>query len=413
MTRSQRLAVQLSELRSSINDLVDADTLDAAQAAKLKELRAEMRTGEEQYRAALEVEAAEAEARAADPAPDPETRELREIEGRALLGNYLQAIIDDRVYQGAEGELNAALEIGEARAVPWQALAPRPEARVDAGVTGPAVSETAMMDPTLARVFASSPLGFLGVSMPMVQPGTHKYPVLATGASGAAAAKDAKVDSEGATWTVEDATPHRVSATYRWAREDVAAFANLEADLRRDLSQTMADLVTKQIISGDGTGANVSGIFNAATAPVAAGGTAASWEDLAIKPWSNQVDGVYADGPGAVRVLEGVETYQYSATLFRTGANNNQSAYDYGAGYGGGIRVSKHVPAPVSDKQDYLAVRGAGRWGVAPVWAALSFLRDELTGAQSGQIKLTGYCLFDFALVRQAQAKRVNLKVAA
>ena len=411
MTKSQKLSIRLSDLRSAINDLVDCDQLDDGQAAKLKELRAEMRTGEEQYRAAVEVEAAEAEARAADPTPSPETRELREIEGRAMLGSYLQAIIEDRVYTGAEGELNAALEIGEARAVPWQALAPRPEARVDAGVTAPAVSETTMMDPTLARVFASSPLGFLGVAMPMVQPGTHKYPVLATGASGAAAAKDAKVDSEAATWTIEDATPHRVSATYRWAREDVAAFANLEADLRRDLSTTMADLVTKQVISGDGTGANVSGLFNATTAPTAAGSSKAAWADLAIRPWSKQVDGVYADGPGAVKVLVGVETYQHAAELYRDTATINQSAWDYGASYGGGIRVSKHVPAPVSTKQDYLAIRGAGRWGVAPVWSALSFLRDELTGAQSGQLKLTGYCLFDFALVRSAQAVRVNLKV--
>ena len=49
----------------------------------------------------------------------------------------------------------------------------------------------------------------------------------------------------------------------------------------------------------------------------------------------------------------------------------------------GGVRVSAHVPAEASDKQNAVIRRGMRRDMVAPIWEGITIIPDEVTKAGS------------------------------
>ena len=67
----------------------------------------------------------------------------------------------------------------------------------------------------------------------------------------------------------------------------------------------------------------------------------------------------------------------------------------------GGLKVSAHVPAAVSNKQNAVIRLGSRRDMVAPIWNGITILVDEITKAKAGQIVITAVMLHAVKILRQ------------
>ncbi len=205
----------------------------------------------------------------------------------------------------------------------------------------------------------------------------------------------------------------------------------MESALRDDLSMAMTDRIDVQILSGDGNGANLSGFFDGAGGPldaaelapddlagfsadpVAPPTKAASSFDVVSRLVRNQVDGLYAEGEGALRLLVGPDWYRLCGGIYRA-TEGDVSVNDYLRTRLEGYRVNANVPPSGGARKpaNGLAVRGMQRAAVAPVWEGVRLIRDEITGAASGEVALTAIAMVDFAVLRKAQYRYIQIPTA-
>ena len=66
----------------------------------------------------------------------------------------------------------------------------------------------------------------------------------------------------------------------------------------------------------------------------------------------------------------------------------------------GGVRVSAHVPAVSSNKQNAVIRLGMRRDMVAAIWEGVSLIPDEITKAKSGEIVVTAVMLHAVKILR-------------
>lgn len=415
MKRKRAIEIRQSEIREAMNG--------PEEPANAAELRAESAKLEIEYRGILAAEG-ESEERAEDTPEtalpedvadelDAEVRERQRLEGRVELRRYLAAAMRDAELDGAEAELNAAVELRGTGgvAVPWAALAlPEPdEQRQDAHTPAPAnVART--LAPVIPRVFATGIARYLGIAMPMVPAGERQYTYLSAGADPEMKAKGAAVDADAATFTPVDFSPVRLTARYLFRREDVASFAGMEAALRGDLSMVMQESMDNQILNGTGVAPNVDGLLataaNGGLDDVANPGAVVTAATL-IDTYAALVDGRYAKTQGAVRVAIGAATYAKLASLVQG------DAYVYDR-YAMQTRIEALMPAAAANVQQAVAakVNAPGPNAVAPVWEGLELIRDPYTGAAKAEVAVTAIMLWNFGLIRKAGFARLKFKLA-
>ena len=201
MTKSQRLAVTISETRQALNGqlaernkLPEADEPSEEMIAKIDQLTRKLNSLEVEYRAQLVTEDDdETRERNADPAPEPQERELRSLMARSSLVPFLMEAVADRTLDGVEHECRQAVlgDHAESGTVPLDLLLPVDvleqragslEVRADA-VTP--VASAALADGSqasvLERVFTRTVAARLGVAMPSVPVGAANYPIMTAG----------------------------------------------------------------------------------------------------------------------------------------------------------------------------------------------------------------------------------------
>ena len=328
MTTLQKLQLKMSEERQQLNQLASKDAPTDAELAEMDTAAKNYAGLEVQYRAAVVAESADPVETADDSTT--EGRELRSIVDRATLGNYMQTALNDGVLDGAESELNAALEIrgGAGTQIPWHMLAEVGEdyeKRADA-VTPAPDTVGATQSGILGRVFAHTAAAWLGVTMPQVPVGAAVYTTLTTsGAAIGPQAKDGKVEAAAGVFTPQSVGPTRLTARYLFRMEDAAVLRGMEESLRADLRGALGEELDKQIIAGDGTAPNFDGFHGALTA--AANVSAVATANNYIAALSGAVDGRYALSIDDVRMLVGAETYAQMMTLFFASTSVNVSDY--------------------------------------------------------------------------------------
>ena len=410
MTRIE-IEKRLSEIREAVN----APEAPANEA----ELRAEYAKLERQWRESVDAEAPDADA--APPEPDAEGIEVRALLSKVELRRYMTAAISERAIDGAEAELNAALDVRSAAGVvvPYEALLPEDaEERADAPTNAPA-SLTRTQAAIIPRVFATGIARFLGIAMPTVPTGERQYTYLSAGATPEQKAKGAEVDADAATFTPVTFNPLRLTARYLFRIEDLAVFAGMEASLRGDLRMALTEAMDNQILNGDGQAPNVDGLLataaNGGLADVANNSqnavdgspnavvTAASM----VATYAAQVDGRYAKAADAIRVAIGAATYAKFAPLVQGDA----FVFDR---YAGRTRVEALLPAAAANiQQAVVAKTGApGTYAVAPMWQGVELIRDVYSGAAKGEVAVTAIALWNFGVIRSAGFKRLKFKLA-
>ena len=402
MTPEMRAALQAQiEARQALNALAD-DCPSEQRAAAVKALN-------DADQAVLEILGSE-------PAEAPP-----ELRDRISLGRYLSGIAEQRALDGAEGELRTELHLSD-QAIPIEALLPTVEERADAvspqdsaGNALPSGTINLSTGPLLNRVFVRTDTAFLGVAMPTVSAGERRYPVMTEGTDAAMQARGGSPEAGAAKFTVVDANPHRLTGRYVLDLEGVAEMGGLlESTLRSDLRMVMGWQLDNQVLNGDGTGNNVSGIIASlddtpwpALAGSAKDPVQLTWENGRQLVYQN-LDGKFARTESDIRLLIGDSTYDRLRSVYRNGATaSNVDGLDAIRALGARVRRSFMIPAEAAyldgatKREQHVVFAAEAAAAVAPVWQGITMIRDPYTNAGKAQIVLTAHMLFDFIFRRK------------
>ena len=113
----------------------------------------------------------------------------------------------------------------------------------------------------------------------------------------------------------------------------------------------------------------------------------------------NQIDGRYASMAKDLALVVGAATLKDLGSTYRN-ASVDRSALDRLMELTAGVRVSAHVPAPATNRQDAVIRRGMSTTATAPVWEGVTIIPDEVTKAKAGQIVITAVMLFAMKVLR-------------
>ena len=377
------------------------------EADALEKLNGEYRMAEIRYQSAIIQESEEME-RTPDGDIDGEQFEIRELRDSVSTSAYVSAALLEEPLSGREKELNDALKLyGAGVQMPLSALLSqrdRAELRAEMRAATEAPSDADVItNRILGRVFSSGDLTYLGCHFPSVAPGASNYPVLSAGVEPATADKDGAANQSAATLTPNILKPQRLTAEYLVRLEDLYVLKDMEDALRMDLAGAITEAMDKEGISGDGSDPDITGILEALTAPTTPS-TEANFAAYASSR-NKQVDGRYAKEQGDVRLLVGSETFAHAAGIYQTGSGVSAVAAM------GNPRVSPHIPDPASNVQHAIASRSMGRC-IAPLWPAVSLIRDNVSLASKGQVKLIAITLWSFKLLDTAGYAQLSFKLA-
>ena len=106
-----------------------------------------------------------------------------------------------------------------------------------------------------------------------------------------------------------------------------------------------------------------------------------------------QIDGRYAGMASDLAMVVGSATYGDMGATYRNNSVD-RSALDRVMELTSGVRVSAHVPAPASNRQNVVIRRGMSMTAVAPTWEGVTLIPDEITKAKEGQIVITAVMLY-------------------
>ena len=325
--------------------------------------------------------------------PEVPTDLQSRIELRAYLNKYGQGLQLD----GAEAEMNQGLGLDSVTQIPWQALSPLEE-RTDDPTNVTIANWGKTVDAILPRIFEKTDAGFLGIATPGVPAGTQAYPVMTAGTSASMRSANQAIEADVATFTVETVTPTRLSARYLLNLEGLAAMGNmLESTLRSDLTTVMGDQFDEQLINGDGTAPNISGILNQLTNPSAVSAES-TWQNYRDAGTAN-LDGKMARTESDIRILFGLDTWKHARSKLNT--NQDQDGIQALQALGVSVQNSARIPdkdGTTNDQSAILTFEPAA--AVAPVWQGVTVIRDPYSNADKAQVALTAHMLFGFVFKR-------------
>lgn len=402
MTRLQKLQLRASEIRAKLNQLGAVEQPTDEQRAEIGKLSKEY--GD------LEVRQQALMIGADDPEGDGETEtetetrtddKLAELETRASVEDVMIAALNGRDPEGATRELQQELNLA-GNAVPLALI--RPERRdgvpedLERRAVTPAPNDVGQNQAAIIPgVFPHSVAAFLGVDMPTVGVGEAVYPVLTQNATVHAPGEGAAATETTGSFSADVLSPSRLQASFFYSREDRARFAGMDAALRENLNAALSDALDARIVAGDDEGL-LHGA-NLANHNAAAVTTYAMYRSQLAY---GRVDGTYASMVGDTRIVMGSATYAHCAGQFRSDNAGDRAALEDLMQVTGGVRVSAHVPAVANNKQNAIVRLGSRRDAVAPIWEGVSLIPDEVTKADTGEIKITAVMLYAFKLLRSA-----------
>ena len=390
MTPLQVVETRLGEVRIRLSTIAGADLTE--------ETRGELETLRTEY-ADLERRAAALRLVGDDSPKTPatlETSEGREYAGlvsRSRVGGVFEAVCGGNPVTGATAELQQHYGMPQNK-IPLELLARNWTEKLETRAVTPAPTDVGQMQQSIIPyVFPDAAASFIGIDMPTVGVGEAVFPVLTSTLSVGTPAENAdQADTTGA-FSADVLSPARLQAAYFFSREDRARFAGMEESLRDNLSMGLSDALDKEVIAG------TNGLLNG-TVLANHNVTATTTFDLYLSGLVyGRVDGRYASTSGDIKLLVGSHAYGHAGRVFRATESDNP-VLDRLMSITGGVRVSAHVPAASSNRQNVLIRRGMNRDMVAPIWQGVEIIYDPITKAAGGQILITAVMLHAVKLLR-------------
>ncbi|MYF00774.1 MAG: phage major capsid protein [Gammaproteobacteria bacterium] len=380
MTENQKLLRELeqrkTELRREQLELASKELTDESKA-RLQAIAAETMDIETRAEIVSAAILADDEAQTIHVGGhDAENRERLELRSRATVTGYIEAALRGTSLTGAESEL--AQEIGlPGNSIPtelWDIPA-QPEQRA---VT-PAPSTVGVnLQPLQPMVFAPSIHSHLMIDMPSVPSGTFASGTLTTAPTAAAKAKGNAVPNTAAAFTVSTTKARRVGGAVDFSLEDIANVGaqNFEGIIREAISLVLSAELDNQIINGNGTAPNISGMFQQLTDAAAPAAGVETYDRLLAIALGG-IDGLWSTELSHIGLTVGVDTYKIAWQKFR---DNNASLGEESFGAFAkkslaGFMTNSRMPAKASHIQTGILCR-KGRTGlrtaVLPHWGSLS-----------------------------------------
>ena len=385
MLKSIEKALALSEIREKLNDLNTVTDPTDAQQTEERELIASLKTTEIEYRAALTEEADE---HATVPVED---REYREVLARGNVGRILTAFVEHRNVDGAEAEIQQHRGLASNQ-IPLDMLrAPVEHRAVTTGPTSVGTTE----QPAIMPVFARGVGAFIGADRPTVDAGLVAYPVLDQRPTvGGPHTDNTSVDETTGSFSSELLTPGRIQASYFYKRVDAARFSSLDLALRQALNGGLEEKLDQELIAG------TEGLLTGTNLPNHAAAAVTTFAAYLSAFGHSRVDGRYAAALADVRTIAGGATYAHMGAQYRSN-NADYSALDALDRKTGGVRVSAHVPALASHKQNAVIRLGLHDRAVLQVlWDGVSIVPDEITKVKTGEVAITAILLVATKILR-------------
>ena len=352
-----------------------------------------------------------------------DVREFVRMTRKAKLSRFVSfAMRGERLGDGVEAEIRQSAGLGD-DALPFEVLDPgyapgSLQERVDATAGGLSSVQT-VQERILQRVFArAAAVRVLGCRMiAHTIPGDCLIPIIEAGQTPAFTGKQGRVDAAAGTLGVFVREPKRLSGAWRFAVEDEARIGGYESSLRIDLGRSMSNALDKQIL-GLGNG-QVRGLLataaNGGIADLTAANAVVTYA-LMLAQFGRAVDGLHAGSTKDCTLIVRPEVYNKLLTLFNTGSGQlgTQTAMDLFAMF----ESSDNLPAPTNSHKStgIIARRGQadGMNSFIPTWMnrGLRLIRDEITRAAEGEIRLTATMLANHALARPAGFTRTVWQTA-
>ena len=236
----------------------------------------------------------------------------------------------------------------------------------------------------------------LGVDQPSVPTGDAVFPILTSRpvVRGPFTGSDEAAETD-ATFVGDLLQPSRVQAAFRYLRTDAARFAGMGESLRSALNEGLGEALDKEGIAG--ANGLLSGT-NLANHTVSAVTTFAKYiSDFAY----SRVDGRFAARRQDLKVLVGSGSYAHAGSVYKD-AKTDLSALDKLVSVVGDVRVSAHVPAVASNKQNGVVRLGMRRDAVQPLWEGVTLILSEADEAlvKKGEILITAVLIHATKIIR-------------
>ena len=374
------------------------------------ELRAEVTTltqkqGEVEARYIPALDALDAE-QATTTDKGGEGAERRALIERTSFKPYLEAALSGRALDGAEAELNSAMQAVPEHggvAIPWPVVAGAHapiEKRADSTTSLPTTGNQTIEEQYVSRLFTGGSSEFLMARTVMLPAGSVSIPVISAGPTAEYFADSAVADADAATVEFKTADPTRLQAAVVLRGSDIQRSPGLIAGIQNDLAQATADAVDKKIITQ---------LFSDLTDATNASAIV-SYENF-IAEISGAVDGLGASSIGQVRALVGTETYKLAAGKIST--NGDLSAVDYAAARAGGIFVSSNMPAKSGTRQKGILAKTGAPGSVASIFfGSGELLNDPWTLSNKGERRLTLLSFHQVLTLRKPAFAEASFKLS-
>ena len=389
MDELNKVKIRRSEIRERMNVIGGLEDISEAVIAEEKELRSEYQKLEVRQRAAeIGADLDDKQAKEAFQDDDKKGKELAELIQGASIGRIFYAAVERRATDGKEAEVQGHFKLSDNQ-IPL-AMLRGPEHRA---LTAAPADVGASQAPIVPGVFPMSVGAFLGVDMPSVPSGDASFPVLVTNASVEALAESAGGTETNGSYSGSLLTPKRLQASFRYSLEDRARFSGMGESLRMNLNEALSDGLDKELISG------TEGLLTGTKLDNHNVSAETTYELYRSQFAYGRVDGKYASTAKDLKVVMGSGTYAHAASQYR-GNNDNMDALMSLTNATGGVKVSAHIPAAMSDKQNSVIRLGMRRDMVAPIWEGITLLEDPYTQKSKGEIVLTGVMLYQVKILR-------------
>ena len=393
MLKSQSLMLEQSEKRERINALLGIAELSDEQRAELEALTKRAQDLELELRAALTIEG--------DPVvetrttiEDSEGRELRVLLEQANIGRIYEAALEKRSIDGPEAELQEHYKLG-ANMIPLELLRDRD---LERRLVTPAPTDTGASQQRIVQpIFATGDAAFLNVSMESVPVGDAVFSVLSKRPTvGGPHTDSMEVAETTGAFTAESLSPGRLQSSYFYRMTDASRLSGMGEALREALSSSLSEALDKKVV--DQIVTDVTRTTTSAAESFATYRTRLIYERL---------DGRFAPMEADLKILAGASTVSHMAIAYR-GNSADESALDSVRRVSGGVRVSAHIEAVASQKQDAIVRRGAMKDAVVGLWPAVSLLDDPYTKASTGEVVLTAVLMAAFKVTRTDGFARIS-----
>ena len=395
-----------SEIRTRVLEIsaLSGDEFTPELEAERDALRKRFAEGEIKFRASLD--GLQIEQAKGITTVDAEATELRQLEVRASvggLGAIAAGVLSNHACEGEARELQQHYHL-KPNQVPLALMrTPMVEDRTSGITPGPS-SAGGDQRPIIPAIFPASVASFLGINGQSVGVGEAAFAVVSTSATPGAPAEGAEQAHSTGAFESAALVPARLQASLFFSVEDAARIQGLSDALRMNLSDALSDELDDQILTNA-----TNGLFSATNLDNHNASAVGTFVTMKKRVVYDGVDGRYANNAGDLRVVMGSASYAFMGSVYR-GNNSDVDSLESITSKVAGVRVSSHVPAVASSKQELVVARGTAQHVAVALWSGMDLIEDPYSLSKSGEVILTARMLHAIKILRKDGFRKVELQ---